>query len=180
MSARGAAAGFAAVAASAAFVPPWSALVIGCVAGVLLPLVVYAEDVLLRLPDATATVALGITSGAWGLLAVAVFADGRSGQGWNGVGMTEYHTVLGQGVTGFLPAEGFIGDGRGQLIAQLAGLGAIALPALLISALTCLGLSLSNRERTTARPRGGLLARLRTLRGPSPSSPEPLTEAEDN
>ncbi len=127
MSARGAAAGFIAVSAGAPFVPPWAALIIGMVAGFLLPLGVYVVDRLLLLPDATATVALGSTAGVWGLIAVALFADGRSGQGWNGVGPVEYHTVPGQGVTGFMPAAGFLGDGRGQLVAQLAGLGAILL-----------------------------------------------------
>ena len=179
MSARGAAAGFAAIAAAAAFVPPWSALVIGCVAGTLLPLVIYVEDRLLCLPDATATVALGITSGTWGLLAVALFADGRAGQGWNGVGPTEYHTVIGQGVTGFLPAEGFIGDGRGQLIAQLAGIGAIALPTLLISGLTFFGLSFTNREQVADGPARGLLAWLGGLRGSPHSSPQTVTDTEE-
>lgn len=178
MSARGSAAGFVAVAAGAAFVPSWAALIIGSVAGMLLPLAVYVEDRLLRLPDATATVALGLTSGTWGLLAVALFADGRSGQGWNGVGLTEYHTILGQGVTGFLPAEGFIGDGRGQLIAQLAGLGAIALTALLISTSTFFGLSLADRDRAAEDHGPQLLQWLKSLRGPSPFSPEQVPDTE--
>ncbi|MGD2176299.1 MAG: hypothetical protein PVG71_00595 [Anaerolineae bacterium] len=147
MSARGAAAGFVALAAGAPFVPPWAALVVGVVAGLLLPLGVYMVERVLRLRDATATVALGITAGAWGLLAVALFADGRSGQGWNGVGPTEYRTVLRQGVTGFVPAAGFIGDGPGQLVAQSAGLGAIALLALLVSWLIFLALSLPYRQQ---------------------------------
>ncbi|MGD2143064.1 MAG: hypothetical protein PVF54_01155, partial [Anaerolineae bacterium] len=145
MSARGAAAGFVAISAGAPFVPPWAALVIGAVAGLTLPLAIFIAEGLLELPDATATVALGSTAGAWGLVAVALFADGRSGQGWNSIGPTEYHAVLGQGVTGFFPADGFIGDGRGQLIAQLAGLGAIALSAWLVSWLVFLALSLSYR-----------------------------------
>jgi Amt family ammonium transporter len=159
MSARGTAAGFMALAAGAPFVSPWAALVVGAVAGLLLPLGVYLVERVLRLPDATATVALGTTSGAWGLLAVGLFADGRSGQGWNGIGPTEYHTVLGQGVTGFIPAAGFIGDGRGQIVAQLAGLGAIALLALLVGWLASLALTLpyrwqrarAAREQTTGR-----------------------------
>ena len=147
MSARGAAAGFVALAAGAPFVPPWAALVVGTMAGLLVPLGVYAVERVLRLPDATATVAVGITGGAWGLLAVALFADGRSGQGWNGVGLTEYHTVLGQGVTGFIPAAGMIGDGVGQMVAQLAGLGAISLLALLVGWLVFLAMSLPYRQQ---------------------------------
>lgn len=147
MSARGAAAGLIAVSAGAPFVPPWAALVIGMVAGFLLPLGVYVVDHLLLLPDATATVALGSTGGIWGLVAVALFADGRSGQGWNGVGLTEYHSVPGQGVTGFMPAVGFVGDGPGQLVAQMAGLGAILLFGWLVSWLIFFTLSLPYRHR---------------------------------
>ena len=62
-----------------------------------------------------------------GLLAIALFADGLSGQGWNGIGAETYREVAGQGVTGFLAAPGMVGDGPGQLIAQAAGIGALAL-----------------------------------------------------
>jgi Amt family ammonium transporter len=147
MAARGAAAGFVAISAGAPFVPPWAALVTGALAGLLLPLGVYLVEHVLRLPDETATVALGVAGGLWGLLAVALFADGRWGQGWNGVGLQEYHTVAGQGVTGFFAAAGFIGDGVGQLIAQLAGLGAIGLLAFLAGWLVFLGLNVPYRPR---------------------------------
>lgn len=136
MSARGTAAGFIAVAAGAPFIPPWAALTTGVLAGLLLPLGVYLVERVLRLPDATATVALGVTAGLLGLLVVPLFADGLAGQGWNGVGPQEYHTVAGLGVVGFLPASVFdpgYGDGPGQLIAQLAGIGSVGLLALLLS-----------------------------------------------
>jgi len=137
MSARGGAAGFIAIAAGAPFVPPWAALLIGVLAGVLLPLGVFVVERIFRLPDATATVALGVTAGLVGLLAVAVFADGLTGQGWNGVGAAEYQTEAGKGVTGFFPAGQFqTGDGRGQLIAQLAGSGAIGALAFLFGLVT--------------------------------------------
>jgi Amt family ammonium transporter len=143
MSARGAVAGFVAIAASAPFVPPWSALVIGTLVGLLLPLGVYLMERVMRLPDGTATVALGITAGLIGLLAVAVVADGLWGQGWNGIGLQEYQTETDKGVTGFLPAERWeTGDGPGQLIAQLAGIGAISVPAFLVGWLTFLALNL--------------------------------------
>lgn len=133
MSARGAVAGFVAIAAGAPFVPHWSALMIGALVGTLLPLGVYLVEHVMRLPDSTATVALGITAGLIGLLAVAIVADGLWGQGWNGVGMQEYQTEMNKGVTGFIPARQFeTGDGQGQLIAQLAGIGAIGLPAFLV------------------------------------------------
>jgi Amt family ammonium transporter len=128
MAARGAAAGFIAIAAGAPFVPPWAALLVGAVVGLLLPLGVYFVERVLRLPDATATIALGLMAGLIGLLVVPIFADGLWGQGWNGIGLEEYQTEALKGVTGFLPAEKFeTGDGPGQLIAQLAGIGAIGI-----------------------------------------------------
>ncbi len=153
MAARGAAAGLVAISAGAPFVPPWAALVTGAVAGLLLPLGVYLVERVLRLPDGTAAVPLGIVGGLWGSLAVALFADGRWGQGWNGVGLEEYHTVVGQGVTGFFPAEGFIGDGPGQLIAQLTGIGSIGLLAFLVGWLLFLGLNAPYRPRKERRPK---------------------------
>ncbi|RLC81449.1 MAG: hypothetical protein DRI81_02415 [Chloroflexi bacterium] len=148
MSARGMAAGFIAISAGAPFTPPWAALLIGALAGLLLPLGVYLVERVLRLPDGTATVALGVTAGLLGLLAAAVCADGLWGQGWNGVGLQEYHTVAGQGVTGFFPAEKFsAGDGPGQLIAQLAGAGAIGAVAFMVGWLVFLGLSAPSRRR---------------------------------
>jgi Amt family ammonium transporter len=137
MSARGAVAGFVAAAAGAPFMPPWAALLLGAVVGILLPLGVYVVQHRLLLPDATATLAIGITAGLIGLLAVAIFADGLWGQGWNGVGLDEYQTEFAKGVTGFLPADKFdTGDGRGQLIAQLAGIGTIGLFAFAVGWIT--------------------------------------------
>jgi Amt family ammonium transporter len=128
MAARGTVAGFIAIAAGAPFIPQWWALFVGAAVGLLLPLGVYFMEHVLRLPDTTATIALGLTAGLLGLLVVPLFADGLWGQGWNGVGVEEYRTEALMGVTGFLPAEKFDisnGDGPGQLIAQLAGIGAI-------------------------------------------------------
>jgi len=149
MSARGMVAGFVAVAAGAPFVPPWAALVTGLLAGLLLPLGIYLVERVLRLPDETATVTLGVTAGLVGLLAVAIFADGLWGQGWNGVGLKEYRTVAGQGVTGWITAPdlGLVDDFKGQLIAQLAGVGAVGLLAFLISWLIFLGLNTVSRLR---------------------------------
>ncbi len=164
MSARGAAAGFVAVSAAAPFVPPWAALLIGLVAGVLLPVAVYVVERLLLLPDATATVALGIPAGTWGLLAVALFSDGRWGQGWNGVGLEEYQSVPGQGVTGFLPAAGFLGDGPGQMVAQLVALGTIALFAWLVSWLTCSVIHLPYRQRVPGTERAWMTSFVHRLK----------------
>ena len=127
MVARGAAGGLVALSAGAPFLPPWAALVVGGVAGLLVPLGVYLVDRVLRLADATAAVATAALPGLWGLLEVAFFADGRWGQGWNGVGAEVYRTVIGQGVSGFFVAPGFLGDGPGQMVAQVVAVVAIGL-----------------------------------------------------
>ena len=69
------------------------------------------------------------------------------------MGAQEYHTVVGQGVTGFLPAAGFIGDGPGQLVDQLAGMGVICLLAFLVTWLVFLALNLPYHPRKERKPR---------------------------
>jgi Amt family ammonium transporter len=147
MSARGAVAGFVAISAGAPFVPPWAALLTGIAAGLLLPLGVYLVERVLRLPDETATVALGITAGLLGLLVVALFASGLWGQGWNGI-PGDYRDAADQGVTGFFAAARFsAGDGSGQLIDQLAGIASIGTLAFLTGWLVFLVLGVPYRLR---------------------------------
>lgn len=119
MGPRGALAGLIAVSAGAPFYPTWAALIIGAVAGLMLPLAIYAIEHGLHLDDVTAAIASYLLPGLWGLLAVGIFADGRWGQGWNDAG-----GLQGQGVSGLMVAQGFQADG-GQLAAQVWG--AIAL-----------------------------------------------------
>ena len=126
LAARGLAAGWGAALASAPFVPPWSALVIGLLGGLLFSFILYLVDVVVRVRDAAATVALGVVGGLWGLLSVAFFADGGAGQGWNGVTAA---SGLG-GVSGI-----FFGGGVGQLTAQIVGLTAVGVWGLLWGAL---------------------------------------------
>jgi ammonia channel protein AmtB len=134
-------------------VPPWWALLVGILAGLLLPLGVYLVEEVLHLPDGTATVALGVTAGFLGLLAVAFFADGLWGQGWNGV-PDDYRAVAGQGVTGFLPAGRFANGDPSQMIAQLTGIGAVGVLAFLVSWLTFLVLGVPYRpgQESSAAP----------------------------
>ena len=127
MGARGAIAGLVAASASCAFIGPWSALLIGGVAGVLLPLDLYFIDRVLRLNDPSAALAVHGFSGAWGILSLAIFADGRYGVGWNLVGEGSYLNRMGQGVTGYLSLKGYEPDIPGQIYAQLIGLAAIVI-----------------------------------------------------
>ncbi len=146
LAARGLAAGWGAVLAMAPFVLPWAALTAGLLAGLLFAFLMYVVDVVLRLRDASATVALGLVGGLWGLLGVGLFADGRWGQGWNGV-------TLASGAGGVIGL--FLGGGVAQLKAQLVGLVAVGLWGLLWGGIL------------------GLIARLRLLhRRPASGTPD--------
>lgn len=119
MGARGAVAGLVAVSASCAFISPWSAMGIGAVSGILVPLVIYLTDRVLRLDDPSAALSVHGFAGLWGLLALAIFADGRYGVDWNLMGDV-YSGAPGQGVTGGLPLPGYRPDFPGQFYAQIA------------------------------------------------------------
>ena len=129
---RGTVAGLVAVSAACAFIPAWAALAIGAVAGLSFLLGLYACEQVLCLHDSSGTVATFGLPAIWGILAVALFADGRWGAGWNGVGATEYAGVMGQGVSGWLLARGLQPAGAGQVYAQLTGLGALLVAALVL------------------------------------------------
>jgi Amt family ammonium transporter len=107
MSCNGMLAGLVAITAPCAFVAPWAAVIIGGVAGTL---VVYSVAMFDRLgiDDPCGAISVHGMNGAWGVLAVGLFADGTYGIGWNGVGATSTHGVRGL----------FYGD-VGQLGAQM-------------------------------------------------------------
>jgi Amt family ammonium transporter len=104
-------AGLVAITAPCAFVSPVGAFIIGLVAGVLVVWSVNLFDKL-KIDDPVGAISVHGTNGAWGVLAVGLFADGTYGQGWNGVGATDYLGKAGMGVTGL-----FYGDSK-QLVAQ--------------------------------------------------------------
>ena len=83
MSCNGMLAGLVAITAPCAFVAPWAAVIIGAVAGVL---VVYSVEFWDRrhIDDPCGAISVHGVNGAWGVLAVGLFADGTYGQGWNG------------------------------------------------------------------------------------------------
>jgi Amt family ammonium transporter len=108
-------AGLVAITAPCAFVTPVGAFIIGAVAGVLVVLSVFFFDKL-KIDDPVGAISVHGTNGAWGVIALGLFADGSYGQGWNGVGATEYLGTKGSallGVTGL-----FYGDSK-QLIVQV-------------------------------------------------------------
>jgi Amt family ammonium transporter len=103
---RGLLGGAVASCGGAGLIDPWAAFVIGCIAGLLVQAaVVYLENK--RIDDPVGAVAVHGAGGAWGVLAVGLFANGAEGVGLNGVA---------------LPVRGlFFGGAWHQLAAQVIG-----------------------------------------------------------
>lgn len=85
MTLNGFLAGLVAITAPCAFVNPLMAFLIGTVAGVLVILSCFFVERTLRLDDPVGAISVHGVNGAWGVLAVGLFADGTYGEGWNGV-----------------------------------------------------------------------------------------------
>ncbi len=104
MTCNGMLAGLVAITAPCAFVAPWASVVIGIIAGFLVCYSVEFFDRVAKVDDPCGAISVHGMCGAWGVIAVGLFADGTYGDAWNGVSGT---------VKGI-----FYGDG-GQLVAQI-------------------------------------------------------------
>jgi Amt family ammonium transporter len=107
MMCNGLLAGLVAITAPCAFVNSLSACLIGLVAGVLVIEAVFFVDQKLKIDDPVGAVAVHGFNGAWGCLAVGLFADGTYGDGWNGVAG---------------PVTGLLYGDASQLLAQSIGI----------------------------------------------------------
>ena len=99
-------AGLVAITAPCAFVSAGAAVLIGAIAGVLVVLATVFVEQKLKIDDPVGAIAVHGVNGAWGILAVGIFANGTYGEGLNGVA---------GGVRGALHGD------RGQLWASLIG-----------------------------------------------------------
>ncbi len=108
MSGNGLLAGLVAITAPSGFVSTTSSVIIGLIAGFLVCLSVEYVEKVMKIDDPVGAISVHGACGLWGVIAVGLFADGRSNYGgsWNGVPGA---------VTGL-----FYGD-MGQLVAQLIG-----------------------------------------------------------
>ncbi len=88
MMCNGLLAGLVAITAPCAFVNSLSACVIGLISGVLVVEAVYFVEGKLKLDDPVGAISVHGVNGAWGCLALGIFADGSYGEGWNGVAGT--------------------------------------------------------------------------------------------
>jgi Amt family ammonium transporter len=111
-------AGLVAITAPCAFVSPVGAFAIGAIAGVLVILSVFFFD-RIGIDDPVGASSVHGVCGAFGVLAVGLFADGTYGAGWNNVGFHDFQGVPGRGVIGLL-----YGGGASQLLAQCIEVGA--------------------------------------------------------
>jgi Amt family ammonium transporter len=125
-------AGLVAITAPCAFVSAPVAILIGAIAGVVVVLAAIFVEHRLKVDDPVGAVAVHGVCGAWGILALGLFANGRYGAGWNGVDGT---------VTGL-----FYGD-AGQLIAECIGIVANLLYVAPLAALSLfvIGKTVGNR-----------------------------------
>lgn len=106
MMCNGLLAGLVAITAPCAFVDSIGACIIGLVSGVLVVESVFFFDKR-GIDDPVGAISVHGVNGAWGCLALGLFADGTYGEGWNGTA----GKVVGL----------FYGGGAGQLTAQIIG-----------------------------------------------------------
>jgi Amt family ammonium transporter len=88
MMANGMLAGLVAITAPCAFVTAPVSVLIGVIAGVLVVYSVFFVEQKLKIDDPVGAISVHGANGAWGVLALGLFADGRYGDGWNGVSGT--------------------------------------------------------------------------------------------
>jgi ammonium transporter, Amt family len=98
--------GLVAISAPCAFVTPAAAVMIGAIAGLLVVAAVFALERRFRIDDPVGAIAVHGVCGAWGALALGLFADGSYGEGWNGVAG---------------PVRGLLFGDASQFVAQLIG-----------------------------------------------------------
>jgi Amt family ammonium transporter len=112
--------GLVAITAPCAFVDSTGAVIIGVIAGLVVPGVTAFIDEKMKLDDPVGAITVHGVCGAWGVIAVGIFADGTFGGGLNGVGADKYLGVAGQGVTGLLGPGHDVGQFMAQLISVVA------------------------------------------------------------
>jgi Amt family ammonium transporter len=124
-------AGLVAITAPCAFVQPWAAAVIGALAAIIvIEGIIYVEKK--GVDDPVGAIGVHGMGGAFGVLCVGIFSDGRYGAGWNGAllpGNGSTTAAKASGITGILYGTdgSFLGSGSfgtlgfGQLASQLVG-----------------------------------------------------------
>jgi Amt family ammonium transporter len=107
LAANGLLGGLVAISASCAFVSPVAAVVIGIIAGIICCASVFFIDHKLKVDDPVGAVSVHGVCGAWGLISLGLFANGKYGEGLNNVSGT---------------VKGLFYGGASQLTAQFVGM----------------------------------------------------------
>src|SRR5262249_41823608 len=118
------------------FVTASASIFIGLVAGVLVCLSAMFIENTLKIDDPVGAASVHGVNGAWGILALGLFADGRYGDGWNGVPG---------------PARGLFYGDASQLAASCIG---IAVCALWVGTVTFLALRVIGAGMKNRAPAG--------------------------
>ncbi len=109
--------GLVAISAACAFVSGWAAALIGAIAGVTVVFSVFFWE-RRRIDDPVGAISVHGVSGLWGLIAVGIFANGKSGAGWNGVARDSVLHGVGKDL-GYDGVRGILYGDASQLLAQL-------------------------------------------------------------
>jgi ammonium transporter, Amt family len=109
MMCNGMLAGLVAITAPCAFVTAPAACLIGIIAGIVVVEAAFFIENKLKVDDPVGAIAVHGVNGAWGCLALGLFADGTYGDGWNGVAG---------------PVRGLFYGDASQFFAQSIGVGA--------------------------------------------------------
>lgn len=138
MTGNGFLAGLVAITAPSGFVNPVSSVIIGLIAGVLVCISVAFVERILKVDDPVGAVSVHGACGIWGVIALGLFADGKSNYGgsWNGVNGS---------VTGL-----FYGDAS-QLVAQLVGVATLVGFVFTLSFVFAFVVDLIVGQRTSAK-----------------------------
>jgi ammonium transporter, Amt family len=88
MMCNGLLAGLVAITAPCAFVTAPVSVLIGAISGVLVCVSVFFIEGRLKIDDPVGAISVHGVNGAWGVIALGLFADGTYGDGWNGVAGT--------------------------------------------------------------------------------------------
>ncbi|MCI0845764.1 MAG: ammonium transporter [Chloroflexi bacterium] len=91
---NGALAGLVGITAGAAYVEPWSAVVIGAIAAPVMLASVMVIEKVFKIDDPIGAISVHGTTGLWGLLAVGIFANGNGGV--EGLVVGEYLQIVSQ------------------------------------------------------------------------------------
>jgi len=78
-------AGLVAITAPCAFVDAWAAVTLGAIAGIIMFFSTFFVEEILKVDDPVGAISVHGTCGFWGVISLGIFANGKYGDGWNGV-----------------------------------------------------------------------------------------------